>query len=339
MLNDDDFPEFNPLFHWPNPIGANPDATYYHTSVDPNGIYRIWGKRNTIHLANIQLTGEYFGLGGTYAALANYDFRDLTIAADGSFEFLLSPEKPSTWTGDWYPLTPDTRYLLLRQFAYDWLSEVEAQVRIERVDRKRTYPIRRTAEQLQQAMEEAAKVAVGVALAWGGHVTNLRRKGLINSLAHERFVEQGGWSVQMYYHGTFDIGPDEALIFETEIPDECRYWNVQLTDELYVPVDYVHRQSHTNGFRAYVDDARMYRAIISHQDPGIENWLDTGGRLRGSILGRWNEGRSQPLPRLTKVPFAQAVGFFAPDTPKVNLLSRARSLDALSNAYLLRTHR
>ncbi|MFC2950546.1 hypothetical protein ACFOOP_01305 [Marinicaulis aureus] len=341
MLHDNDFPHFNAMYHWPyTAIGANPDTTYYHTSLDPNGVYRVWGKRNNMYMVNFQLAGEFYRVdGGTYAALANYDFQDLTIDEDGNFEFFLSAEKPADWDGDWFPMTPDTRYAAIRQVAYDWLTEREAEVRIERVDRKVAYPPPHTGKQLEKELEEAANASVGVALTWGEHVARFRRKDVINKLIPEGFVDEGGWAAQSYYHGAFDITSDEALVLEAEVPEKCRYWNVELTNELYVPVDYVNRHSHINGYRAYVGPDNMFRAVLAHKDPGIENWLDVGGYKVGSILGRWNECSAQPLPTLTKIPFAELDSYLPTDTPRVTPEERAKTVDALRNAYLMRVHR
>jgi hypothetical protein len=340
MLADVDFPHFEPIYHWPYPIGANPDATYYHAPVDPAGSYRLWGKRNSIFLVNLQLCGEYFGIeNGTYAALANLDFRDLDVAEDGTFELLLSAERPRDHAGDWFALTKDTRYLLIRQFAYDWLTEAEANIRIERVDRRRDYPKRRSGAQITALMKRAAEIDVEVARTWGSLVASYRRAGSVNELVGEGFVAQGGWSSQLYYHGWFEMGEDEGLILETKVPAACRYWNVQLTDDLCVPVDYVNRQSHLNGFRARVDDDGVFRAVISMKDPGLANWLDSGGNRTGSILGRWNEAIAPPIPTLTKIPFANLPDFLPAATPRVTKSERAKMLNALRNAFLFRVHR
>jgi hypothetical protein len=302
--------------------------------------YRIWGNRNSIYRVNLQLTGEYFGIeGGSYAGLTNYDFRDLTVAADGSFEFVLSPEKPGAWRGDWRKVLPDTRYLLLRQFSYNWLAEKEAEVRIERIDRKVDYPPRQAAEQLERALRDCAKINVRVAQFWGSHVSRLRNRRATNELFTEALVDLGGWSAQLYFHCAYQIALDEALLLETEIPQECRYWNVQLTDEVYVPIDYVNRQTHTNGFRAHIDTDGKFRAIISNIDPGIENWLDTNGYTTGSILWRWNECNNPPTPKLTKVKLRDINLHLRNDTPRLSSAERASMVNDFRNAYLWRNHR
>ena len=44
------------------------------------------------------------------------------------------------------------------------------------------------------------------------------------------------------------------------------------------------------------------RGILSHRDPELDGWLDTGGHRRGLLLLRWPSGEQAPAARL--VPFA-----------------------------------
>src|SRR3546814_20131018 len=48
------------------------------------------------------------------------DADTLNIAADGSFDVLLSGERPADYTGDWFKLDPRTQTVAIRQAAYDW---------------------------------------------------------------------------------------------------------------------------------------------------------------------------------------------------------------------------
>ncbi len=64
----------------------------------------------------------------------NYDLDDLTLEADGSFEVLFSNERPAGHSGNWLHLHPEARFILLRQFSYDWGHERDVRVAIERLD-------------------------------------------------------------------------------------------------------------------------------------------------------------------------------------------------------------
>jgi hypothetical protein len=69
-------------------------------------------------------------------------------------------------------------------------------------------------------------------------------------------------------------------------------------------VEIVYRQSSLNGHQARIDADGKFRAVLSHQDPGVYNWLDSGGNLYGMLIGRWYRCSSHPTPTVTKVKLA-----------------------------------
>ena len=38
----------------------------------------------------------------------------------------------------------------------------------------------------------------------------------------------------------------------------------------------------------------LVRIVVSASDPGVDNWLDTGGRQRGFVIVRWLDNPSAP---------------------------------------------
>src|SRR3546814_20232283 len=44
----------------------------------------------------------------------------------------------------------------------------------------------------------------------------------------------------------------------------------------------------------------VFRAVISARDPGVHNWLDTSGYLRGASQGRWVDTDDKPTPTIRK---------------------------------------
>jgi hypothetical protein len=144
---------------------------------------------------------------------------------------------------------------------------------------------------------------------------SMRKRGLINKL--EIIEQQAGVTTQKYIMGMFDIGPDEALILETELPKQCRYWMYHLTDEMMSAVDPLNRQTSLNGHTAKLDADGRFRAVICAEDPGVANWLDTAGYARGAIVGRWMYFSDAPQPTLSKIKLTQVLAHLPIDTPKV----------------------
>ena len=149
----------------------------------------------------------------------------------------------------------------------------------------------------------------------------------VNSFDHlvadrEPDLTMGASPEQAYGQCWWHLQPSQALIYEVEVP-ECAYWGVQLGDVWYQSLDWVNRQSSLNGHQAQVSGDGVFRAVISHRDPGIANWLDTTGATQGCITYRWNQADSNPVPTLKLIPFADLEGYL--DDPWIRISPEQRS--------------
>jgi Protein of unknown function (DUF1214) len=298
-------PEFIPFVgQLINLLGPNPDAMYSLALIEDDGIYRISGYRGTVREVVIQLAGGTFvptgngnNMGTTYA---NHDLDDLHLKGDGSFQVLLSRERPADYVGDWWQLPADSTYLMVRQIAYDWGTEIDGRMAIERLDTPAIKP-RPSTDQIAEKIQQLAVFAEAYVAMSNRVVQGFARQAPLNSISFINFADDGGMPNQYYLEGIFDLQPDEALILETKVPESCAYWSFQLTDERWTSYDWTHRQINLNGHTAEIDSDGKFRAVISARDPKVPNWLDTGGLQRGVIQGRWKKCTSGPLPKITKV--------------------------------------
>jgi hypothetical protein len=340
MLNSDaDHPDFVPFTgQFLNLLGPNPDFMYYMAPVADDGSYLLSGYRGTVHMAIVQVAGGDFvplgdgsNLGSTYN---NYYLDDLTIGEDGAFEVILSGARPAGYTGDWWELAPGSTNIVVRQLSYDWLTEVDARIAIERLDRPAQRP-RPTEEQIADRLSRLASWTESYVATSNRFCEAFAAKGL-NEVHFIDFADDGGMPAQAYLEGMFDIGPDEALILETEIPERAHYWSFHLTDERWTTPDWLNRQSILNGHTATLDSDGNFRAVISPVDPGVPNWLDTLGYRRGIIQGRWHECSSYPRPKLTKVPIAQVRRYLPEDTPTITAEERDAAIRRLRKGAQMR---
>jgi hypothetical protein len=161
-----------------------------------------------------------------------------------------------------------------------------------------------------------------------GSIDRMRSKGLVNKMGLHDFSDLGnsGEWPQAYFECIFDLQPGEALVLETELPEKRHYWNVQVADGLWNQVELVYRQSSLNGSQAAVDADGKFRAVLSAEDPGIHNWLDTGGNLFGSLVGRWYRCSSHPTPTVTKVQLQDLDRHLPSSTPRITPEQRAAQL-------------
>jgi hypothetical protein len=325
----DEHPEFAPFENSVFLAQPNPDAVYYYTPLDGRGTYRVLGNRGNAPVAGFAIGGNMIGLADPPGpGYDNYDFDGLALEADGSFEVIFSPEKPAGYEGNWRYLNPAAKFLLIRQFSYDWGRERDVRAAIERLDAPPLKP-QMTPEQTDKKLralfggyvERLSKLCIG-------QVRRTRDKGLVNKVALTSFQDMGNgndWP-QAYWETVFELHEDDAVIIETELPEQHHYWNVQVIDPLWNQVELVYRQTSLNGLQARLDSDGKFRAVLSVRDPGVQNWLDTGGNLTGMLIGRWYRCSSYPVPVMKRVKFANLRAELADDTPEFSETERAEML-------------
>jgi hypothetical protein len=328
-------PTFTPLWNYAyNYGGPNPDYAYMFTPVDPKGVYRISGFRGTSRFVEITQQASDFTqpLIGKGPSPTN-DLDQLHLGKDGYFSVMLSAEKPAGYDGDWWPLAPTTAGLLMRKASYDWKGEVDPRIAIDRLDE--TPPL--TPEQMAARFSNL-KAWVATIIEYDINLTRYYREhhGVNTIKKSELMAKSDPFKGQIYLDGAFQIADDEALILETPVPKVCRYWQILLADNRFATVDWVNHQSSLNGYQARLDADGRFRAVIAAKDPGVPNWLDTGGETWGIIQMRWNRCSDAPEPVVKKVALKDVRNFLPPDTPVVTPAQRKDQLRSRREAAQLR---
>jgi hypothetical protein len=327
--SDGDAPVFMPAIGQVLNVGQpNADTVYRVARITPGGSYRLHGQRGTLRMAVIAESGPSPGEPGFDPAQARaprttHDLNALKIDAQGSFDVLLSAQKPDSYSGDWWPLAPTTSKLLLRLVSSDWSHERDPTIAIERVDHAMTQP-RRSAADLEQRLRRLPDATAFIALLFADHVEQLRKDGYVNKLKVFDVSKMGGLTGQFYYEGVYDLRDDEALIVEATVPAQCRYRSMILTNELYETTDWYDHESSLNDSQAPPDADGVLRIVVSARDPGVPNWLDTAGYPRGVIQGRWTECDTQPVPSVRRLPLSALRKALPRDTASVTPEQRER---------------
>lgn len=314
-------PDWAPLFNSVFLLQPNPDDVYLIAPVEESGVYRISGERGSVYIltfsTNFLAPGMSEDIAGT-RAFDLFDADELTLDENGCFEVILSAERPQGYEGDWWYLHPEASTVWVRQRSYDWHAERDGRFAIERLDAAGLVPKPRMS---------VAAIHRNITDLLSGFTPRLSRKLLKNQNGlrervgvnvAEMATFGGVLPIQGYWQAVFQFAEDEVIILETDIPETVQYWNLQTNDEIFNAVDFVCHQSSLNGHQARLDTDGRFRAVLSVTDPCVPNWLDSGGSLEGTLIGRWYAASTHPLPVLKRVPLSDLRAHLPNETPKVS---------------------
>ena len=316
---DPDRPKFNWLTRR-NKLGWDcPDALYASVAIRDDATYRITGRRGTVHFLGLQLMAGIRSLHNTHAD-------EWRIAADGRFEIIVSPTRHD---GDWVPLENAADTIWMRQFFYDWEHEEPASLWVDRIDdgpRPQPHGRLDPAFLARRLDAVATNVEANVDL-WLFTIIALRER-YCNVFPTEQF---GGTQMGAQKHQSagvcyFRLAADEALLIEVT-PPPAKYWSIDVCNFWLESLDYANHQSSLNGHQAAVDADGVFRAVVAHQDPGVQNWLDTVGHREGSLIYRWNLADSAPVPATRIVKLDALRDHLSRETRQVTREDRARQID------------
>ena len=323
-----DHPEWTPLLSgtWRR-YNANADATYVVAYIRGSGTYRVSGRRGTTRIVHLQVGTGTLGIGDPrrMSIVGDLNVDDCEIADDGTFEVILSPRRPDGYSGAWLQLdaSRDDSFALVRQVAYDWANEIDAQLSIVRVDQ----PIAKTeiagdelAANLVLVAQSVRDDCLAMLEVMAGQLS-LSESNQLNDVSSSF----PGIAGQAYSHGLIELSEDEVWLAECEIPPESPYWSVQLMDYAYSALDAMYTQASLNGHSAVADPDGVYRIVVGAHDPGLANWLDTGGLHRVQIRFRWY-GADAPKFSTSVVSRAELGARLPPDTARVDETVRQAAL-------------
>jgi len=115
-----------------------------------------------------------------------------------------------------------------------------------------------------------------------------------------------GWAAgdASYAMGSFDLGPEEALVIRGRSP-ECAFWNMCLWNPFLHTYNYDYEQVTINGAQVRYEPDGSWVIVVAPSDPGHPNWVSTAGHRRGRIWFRWFLADAVPeRPSVEVVPLA-----------------------------------
>ena len=251
---------------------------------------------------------------GYRTGFGTLDSSALKVEADGRFEVILGPEKPEGFEGNFICTRkpPSKRapeagdryadYVSGRQLFYDWENEEPVHLSIECIDTAGGHPEPITAEKAAANLRRMGGIIRGQMRFWLEFydvVLNCNQThehdgrpyfmpiNAYNTPNGASADTGGGMSTNIYAGGIYDLREDEALYIEATFTGDPVYTSMHLGNMWGESPDYANHQSSLNLHQMHTDGDRVQRWVVAHNDPGVQNWIDTTGLPKGYLSHRW----------------------------------------------------
>lgn len=278
------FPQLRRMVHETVKMGAdNPDNYYMNAQVSGEYEYKILGIRNTIDYISFHTQNGNYGTTGGLAPCGKLEDTDLVIEEDGSFEIYVTREPKGK---NWLKIEEETSLLMVRQTFSDRFTEEPARLDIQNLSGTgKPGPL--TTRQMDQGLKTASMLVGGAGLLFARWARDFQKH--VNQLPQfdpDKSNAAGGDDSIIYYHSYWRLETDEALFIEV-LPPACDAWNFQLNNYWMESLDYRYYNININKHTAAVEADGLVRLVVSHQDPGLPNWIETAHHREGTMCWRW----------------------------------------------------
>jgi len=259
----------------------NPDNIFRVAPIAPGLSYIVRGRFHRPLPATqvFELVDSPPGAPGSRGrSIAVLSRREMAIADDGSFTVTIDSNAASGRSNHMQS-APGTTLLIVRDMLNDWANERACALAIELVGKPHSQE--KTERELA---ERCADIIPGFLHYW------LKQKPIFtnqpaNSLPAP-FVREGGWGFVILAH--YDLRDDEAFVFTLDRAGAANLGVMQSSPWLGGS-RYTDRSGSLNTDQAVPNRDGTYSYVVSNLDPGVRNWIDTGGVAQGYILIRWHE--------------------------------------------------
>jgi hypothetical protein len=271
------------------------DALYQWAPIHGDYVYRIKGRRGSAHMMDIETREGHFAHIGSWALCDRCS--EFECDEDGNLEIVLSKtEQP----GNWVKIPDGLGDLIFRQYFYDWVNEEPVQLQISRDGAR--YPAPPISPKLIAQRTQLLIDWLHNLPAFFAEQVKSYYQDAVNTLRIDEVSI--GWAELRYGKACYECEPDEALIIEV-VPPEAKYWSIQLYSQYWDARDWNLRQTSINGFQAVLSDDGVFRAVISHEDPGVVNWLDAANHRTGLLSLRYFRAKTAPVPTIRRVKLSE----------------------------------
>lgn len=267
-------------------IYDNPDTIYRTIPVRSDSTYVISGK----YLGGIPVDGNF----GVYADISdakpigNLLAQNLVVNADGTFTITVdgNPTQPGQTNHIYLP--PDAQQIFVRYTMADWNAESAPSLTVTRT----SGPEGSRAESFDEMVAHTTDILANFGTS--AHNTaldivtvNLQTGQLKppNTLT-QPFNFPGTLVSQKQSLGYFQLADNQALVI-TINPGNAGYFVVPVTNDWELSPGDGTAQTSLNNAQSIANPDGTYTLVISPDDPGVANWVSTGGLNQGTLYIRF----------------------------------------------------
>ena len=319
-------------------VQIGPDWYYGLLYLDGRQTYQLKGRLGDIKLFLFQVNHTMLGVDNS-RTIGNYNLADMDVAADGTFEITIGGARKER---NWIALEQTSKYnfIQIRRYLPNSGHDDPGYLRIKLLS---------ASSDIYAQTDEFDEAALAERI----HNAELQLRLYINEfnvgLYDFAMVGTGGQKNRMslipgltltagnplskYSQGVFSLKDDEAIIVDIDKSPSKIYWGLMLCDVWSRSLPFNNWQTSINNVHAKRDADGHYRFVLSKQDPGVANWLDTRGMDEGIIMLRNYVTEENVVPSLRLVKFNEVLNTLPSDTSMVTPDQRQTALEYRREGY------
>jgi hypothetical protein len=255
----------------------NPDNHYSFVPVNVESRMELHGKVQDpkIEDVNFYITSNH----SQAHNVCGLNWRELQVADDGTFVVNMDRD-PANGRPNHLQLTPDSKRLFIRDSRKDWNQRPNA-YRVLRVDPPTAAPL-----SVDEQVEMAFRTIIDDVPFnfWFRMMVGFLEPNTVKG--PETTSNFGGMPTQMALRGRVDLNDDEAFVITLDSRGSD-YWVFTLYDWWLMSGSYWSHTSSMNDNQAVANEDGTHTLVISKNDPGVHNWIDTEGLNHTLFLQRW----------------------------------------------------
>ena len=297
----------------------NPDTIYRMMAVNSTSTYVISGKFGPGERPAETTFSVLTGLGGKTAAVLNA--KDMQINPDGTFTVTVSSRPAEPGQANHLQIPTDTTLIVARNTLSDWNTQDPMSLSIERVSGPRNslfaqiggfdipglgpavsgnpfltnlvslVPPLPVMPRFLQGLEASVILALGLRME-PQYMDVATKDSSGKTKPPNVFTDPESnatfLSTQVQSPGYFQLADDQALVLTIK-PGDAGYFVVPVTNDWTITKNYWDQQTSLNIAQSVANADGSYTIVVSPTDPGVANWVSTGGLNQGTISIRFQD--------------------------------------------------